>query len=89
MCSSDLTSLSSLLEVMPSSKGQVVLPAALRQVDGLAAGQVFEIQRLSAGEYLLKRVVEPGKPGLVDWLARCPSPDWFQPLKSESTDTLG
>ncbi len=71
-----------------SSKGQIVLPAELRDADQLAAGQVFEIERLSAGEYLLKKSVEPGQSGLLQWLRSCPSHDWFQPIESESTDTL-
>jgi bifunctional DNA-binding transcriptional regulator/antitoxin component of YhaV-PrlF toxin-antitoxin module len=71
-----------------SSKGQIVLPADLREVDHLVTGQVFEIQRLSAGEYLLKRVCEPGQPGLLRWLTECPSTDWFQSIDSESTDSL-
>jgi len=71
-----------------SSKGQIVLPAELREVDQLVAGQVFEIRRLSSGEYLLKKSPEPGRPGLLKWLTSCPSRDWFQPVQSESTDTL-
>lgn len=71
-----------------SSKGQIVLPAELREVDQLVAGQVFEIRRLASGEYLLKKAVEPGRPGLLQWLASCPSHSWFQPVESESTDTL-
>ncbi len=69
-----------------SSKGQIVLPVELREVDHLVNSQVFEIQRLSAGEYLLKKVREPGQTGLVQWLLECPSSDWFQSLESESTD---
>lgn len=71
-----------------SSKGQIVLPVELREVDQLVPGQVFEIERISPGEYLLKKIREPGQPGLVQWLARCPSSDWFQPVESESTDSM-
>jgi len=71
-----------------SSKGQIVLPVELREADHLVPGQVFEIERISEGEYLLKKIREPGKPGLVQWLSECPSPDWFQPVESESTDFL-
>lgn len=71
-----------------SSKGQIVLPVELREEDHLVPGQVFEIERISEGEYLLKKIREPGKPGLVQWLAECPWPDWFQPVESESTDSL-
>jgi AbrB family looped-hinge helix DNA binding protein len=71
-----------------SSKGQVVLPAELRQQDGISPGQQFSIERLEAGEYLLKKTTTNGRAGLADWLAACPEKDWFRPLESESTDTL-
>jgi AbrB family looped-hinge helix DNA binding protein len=71
-----------------SSKGQVVLPAALRERDRIAAGQKFDIERLEAGQYLLKRQAVPDNDGLVDWLLACPEKDWFQPVASESTDAL-
>jgi AbrB family looped-hinge helix DNA binding protein len=71
-----------------SSKGQVVLPAELRQQDGISAGQQFSIERLKAGEYLLKKTTNNGRAGLAEWLAACPEKDWFRPLESESTDTL-
>lgn len=71
-----------------SSKGQVVLPAALRERDRIAAGQKFDIERLEAGQYLLKRQAVPDNEGLVDWLLACPEKDWFQPVPSEFTDTL-
>jgi AbrB family looped-hinge helix DNA binding protein len=70
-----------------SSKGQVVLPAELRQQDHIAPGQQFEIERLKEGEYLLKKL-EPPKLSVFAWLQACPEKDWFQPLPSESTDTL-
>lgn len=71
-----------------SSKGQIVLPVELRDADHLVPGQVFEIHRVSAGEYLLKKVCEPGQPGLLQWLADCPAQNWFHPVDSESTDSL-
>jgi bifunctional DNA-binding transcriptional regulator/antitoxin component of YhaV-PrlF toxin-antitoxin module len=71
-----------------SSKGQVVLPAALRAQDRVAAGQAFDIERLEAGQYLLRRRHEAANAGMVDWLLACPEKDWFRPLPSESTDTL-
>jgi AbrB family looped-hinge helix DNA binding protein len=72
-----------------SSKGQVVLPAELRDQDHIEPGQQFSIERLEQGEYLLKKLAAQGKPGLARWLLDCPEKDWFQPLASESTDTLG
>lgn len=70
-----------------SSKGQIVLPVELRELDRIAPGQQFEIERLQSGEYLLKKVSTPAI-SMVEWLQRCPEKDWFQPLPSESTDTL-
>jgi len=72
-----------------SSKGQIVLPAELREQDDIHSGQQFEIQRVQPGEYLLKKVIEPGQPGLAAWLQSCPEQGWFQAIPSESTDTIG
>lgn len=71
-----------------STKGQIVLPAELRAEDGIEPGQQFEVERVQPGEYLLKRVVAPAKPGLMEWLRACPGDDWFKPIPSESTDSL-
>jgi AbrB family looped-hinge helix DNA binding protein len=71
-----------------SSKGQVVLPAELREQDRIRPGQRFSIERLDAGKYLLKRLPVAEKSGVTDWLLACPEKGWFQPLPSESTDTL-
>ena len=71
-----------------SSKGQIVLPAELREQDRIRPGQQFSIERREAGEYLLKKMAVPESAGLVDWLLACPEKGWFQPLPSESTDTL-
>ncbi|MCX6983112.1 MAG: AbrB/MazE/SpoVT family DNA-binding domain-containing protein [Verrucomicrobiota bacterium] len=76
------------MDTVISSKGQVVLPAALRERDRVLAGQKFDIERLDAGKYLLKRRPVPDNEGLVDWLLACPEKEWFQPVASESTDTL-
>ncbi len=71
-----------------SSNGQVVLPAEFREQDRIQPGQQFEVERVQAGHYVLKKLSGPGQPGLVDWLRQCPEPDWFRPLPPESTDTL-
>ncbi|CAN5768654.1 hypothetical protein BH20VER1_BH20VER1_25350 [soil metagenome] len=76
------------MQTVISSKGQVVLPAVLRERDRIAAGQKFDIERIEAGEYLLKRQPVADNDGLVDWLLACPDKDWFQPVASESTDSL-
>jgi len=71
-----------------SSKGQIVLPAELRQQDHIEAGQEFEIERLDRGEYRLVRRTARANEGVVDWLLACPEKDFFLPIESESTDTL-
>jgi len=71
-----------------SSKGQIVLPAELRERDRILPGQRFDVRRLEAGRYLLTKRPGPDNAGLVDWLLACPAKGWFVPLESESTDTL-
>jgi AbrB family looped-hinge helix DNA binding protein len=72
-----------------SSKGQVVLPAELREQDQIKAGQEFEIERLDRGEYRLKRKEPRRNPGLVDLLLACPVKDWFEPAdRTETTDDV-
>ena len=71
-----------------SSKGQIVLPAELRESDGIEVGQEFEIERLERGEYRLVRVRPEPNAGVVDWLLACPHKGYFQAIESESTDTL-
>ena len=71
------------MRTVVSSKGQIVLPAELRQRDRIVAGQRFEIERLEAGRYMLKKQEEPHNHGLVDWLLECPVKDWFQPIPSK------
>lgn len=71
-----------------SSKGQIVLPAELRAQDHIEPGQQFTFLRLREGEYLLKKVPEKNSKGLVAWLLACPEKDWFEPLPSESTDSI-
>lgn len=71
-----------------SSKGQLVLPAELRNQDHLQAGQEFEVERIDAGSYRLTAVSPPRNQGLVDWLLSCPEKGYFVPIESESTDTL-
>jgi AbrB family looped-hinge helix DNA binding protein len=71
-----------------STKGQIVLPAEIRQQDGIEPGQEFEIERIGRGEYRLVRRQAQGNKGLVEWLLACPDKDFFVPIESESTDTL-
>jgi len=71
-----------------SSKGQIVLPAELRNQDHIQVGQEFTVERIESGEYLLKMLPNKESLGLVDWLLDCPETGWFEPLASESTDSL-
>lgn len=71
-----------------STRGQLVLPAELRELDGVEPGQVFEVERVDRGEYRLVRVAPAENDGVVDWLLACPEKDFFAPIESESTDTL-
>ena len=79
-----------------TDNGQIALPTTLRRQDKIRAGQQFEIERLKAGQYLLKKKAEK-KPSqrtakkrgkLIDLLLACPEKGWFQPIPSESTDTI-
>ena len=71
-----------------STKGQIVLPAEIRQQDGIEPGEEFEIERIDSGEYRLVRRTPPPNDGLVRWLRACPEKGYFVPVESESTDTL-
>ena len=68
-----------------SSKGQIVLPAELRQQDRIEAGQEFEEKQLDRSEYLLKRMKRPRNVGLVKLLLACPVKDWFRPMDRRVT----
>jgi AbrB family looped-hinge helix DNA binding protein len=72
-----------------STKGQIVIPAEIRQQDGIEPGQEFEIERIDRGEYLIKRRTKPRNRGLVKLLLSCPVKDWFQPLdRTEIIDDI-
>ena len=71
-----------------SSKGQIILPAELRQLDRIEPGQEFDVERLDRGEYRLVRRAARPTDGAVDWLLACPAKGFFRPVSSESTDTL-
>jgi AbrB family looped-hinge helix DNA binding protein len=71
-----------------SSKGQIVLPAELRRMDRIEAGQQFDVERVDRGEYRLVRRPAQANEGVVEWLLDCPEKDFFVPIESESTDTL-
>jgi len=71
-----------------SSKGQIVLPAAVRERDRIEPGQEFEVERIDRGEYRLIRSKRRTNQGVVDWLLACPEKGFFVPIESESTDSL-
>ena len=64
------------------------MPAELRNLDHILPGQAFAIERIESGEYLLKKLPSGDATGLTDWLLSCPDKGWFEPVSSESTDTL-
>jgi AbrB family looped-hinge helix DNA binding protein len=72
-----------------STKGQLVLPAVIRQADGIEPGQVFEIEWIDRGEYRLKRDEPRRNNGLVKLLLACPVKGWFRPMaRTETTDDI-
>jgi AbrB family looped-hinge helix DNA binding protein len=72
-----------------SSKGQIVLPAEIRQQDGIKPGQQFEIERIEPGEYRLKLKTRRRNEGLVKLLLACPVKGYFKPLPlTETTDDI-
>jgi bifunctional DNA-binding transcriptional regulator/antitoxin component of YhaV-PrlF toxin-antitoxin module len=71
-----------------SSKGQLVLPAEIRERDRIEPGQVFEIERIDRGDYRLRRRQSRNE-GLMELLLACPVKDWFRPLeRAETTDDV-
>jgi AbrB family looped-hinge helix DNA binding protein len=72
-----------------STKGQIVLPAEIRQQDDVRPGQKFEIERIDRGEYRLRRIARRRNEGLVDLLLDCPVKGWFEPMdRTETTDDI-
>lgn len=71
-----------------STRGQLVLPKEIRELDGLRPGQVFEVERIDEGEYRLVRQSPHPNEGVVDWLLSCPEKDFFRPVESEGTETV-
>lgn len=71
-----------------STKGQIVLPAELREADGIEPGEEFEVDRIGPDAYRLTRITPPPNHGVVDWLRSCPEQSWFVEIDSESTDSI-
>jgi AbrB family looped-hinge helix DNA binding protein len=73
-----------------SSKGQIVLPAEIRQRDAIQPGQEFDVERIDCGQYVLKRRTRHRNEGLVKLLLACPVKGWFKPMdRDEVTDDIG
>ena len=72
-----------------STKGQITLPAEIRQRDGIEPGQEFQIERIDRGEYRLLRLASRPNEGLVKLLLACPVKGWFKPMeRTETTDDI-
>ena len=54
-------------------------------MDGIRAGQEFDVERLDRGEYRLKRKAPQRNQGLVKLLLACPVKDWFNPMDRTET----
>ncbi len=76
------------METTVSTKGQIVIPAELREKDDIKPGQRFAVERIDRGEYRFVRMEDAPNDGLVDWLVACPVKDYFVSIDSESTDEL-
>ena len=77
-----------MLKTIVSSKGRILLPAALRKQDGIVPGDEFIVERIDRGKYRLVRRARKPNEGLLDWLLACPEKGFLVPIESESTDTL-
>ena len=77
------------MKTVVSTKGQIVLPAEVRQEDDIEPGQEFDIERIDRGEYRLKRRERRRNEGLIKLLLACPAKDWFEPIdRSETTSDI-
>jgi len=55
-----------VMKTTVSSKGQIGLPAELREQDHIEPGEEFTVERLDRGEYRLVRRTPPRNGGVVD-----------------------
>jgi hypothetical protein len=68
-----------------------VLPAELRELDGVESGQTFSVERVGKGDYRLTRIRKKSNAGLLAWLRACPDKSGLTSpagLREESTDDL-
>ena len=72
-----------------STKGQLILPAAIRKRDGIQPGEEFDVERIAPGKYRLTRASRRRNQGVVKLLLACPVKGWFKPAgRAEKTDGL-
>ena len=57
-----------------SKKGQIVLPASIREKLNLRPGDDFEILLEDDGTITLRRITHPPNHGLIEHLMSCPFP---------------
>ena len=69
-----------------SQKGQIVLPAPVRQKLHLLPGDDFEIAIEDEDTISLRRVSHPANRGLVDLLLACPSPFAIPPRETDDSE---
>jgi AbrB family looped-hinge helix DNA binding protein len=64
-----------------SSKGQIVIPAAIREKHHFRAGDELLVEERD-DEIILKKVRRPRKKTLVQWMRDCPADDFkIKPLR--------
>jgi AbrB family looped-hinge helix DNA binding protein len=68
-----------------TQKGEIVLPAPLREQLHLVAGEDFEVAVEDEETITLRRITTPANCGLVDLLLACPAP--FDVPSREHDDT--
>jgi len=68
-----------------SQKGQIVLPAPVRQQLHLSPGDDFEVSIEDEDTITLRRISQPPNHGLVDLLLACPSS--FEISERETDDS--
>lgn len=71
-----------------SPKGQIVLPASVRQQLNLSPGDDFEVSVEDGDTITLRRISHPANQGLVDLLLACPAEFEIPPREKDDTQAL-